>query len=218
MVTYRLQKILKSGKKEHIPKGHVLQTTDNQRRFMMLGGGFVKRYMITNNGTLSTEVIYGTNDIFPLTTLYKAIFGLDINDSPETYYYETIVKSVIYSVEIDEMLDHIKREPIIYKSLFLEAGTRLHSTLNGLESMSLPTSYQKLAHELLYLAERFGEKTPWGTKITVPLTHQDLADILSLTRETVSNNMVRLRKDGFIKTGRNIVVPDIKKLQQEAFS
>jgi CRP-like cAMP-binding protein len=98
------------------------------------------------------------------------------------------------------------------------SGKRLHSTLHGLENLTLKSSYFRVAHELLYMAQRFGEQTEKGVKILIPLTHQDLADILSLTRETVSTCMVQLREKGLITTNRNIVVKDLGKLEKEAYS
>jgi CRP-like cAMP-binding protein len=67
------------------------------------------------------------------------------------------------------------------------------------------------------MAERFGQKGVSGIKISVPLTHQDIGDILSLTRETVSTSMVQLRKKNLIKTNKSILVPNIEALRDEAY-
>lgn len=70
---------------------------------------------------------------------------------------------------------------------------------------------------LAYLARRFGKKTSAGVELSLSLTHQDLADILSLTRETVSTSIIKLRKKKLVKTTKGIVIPDIKKLEEEAY-
>ncbi len=214
---YRLHELLKEERKKTLGKGQVIQTTDTQTAFNLLNKGYVKRYMISNTGALNTEVIYGPGDIFPLTMAFKAIYGKDINDGPEVYYYETMTAAELHSVDTQQLLEKIQGDPLIYKSLFLEAGTRLHSTLNSLENLALRTSYRRVAHELLFLAKRFGQEKSEGVRIDLPLTHQDLADLLSLTRETVSNSMGELRRKGLVITNRRIYIPDMKKLEEEAF-
>jgi CRP-like cAMP-binding protein len=207
-----------SGRKYKLSKGQIIQSTDDRRVFNYLVTGYVKRYLITNDGSLGVQVIYGPGDVFPITLAFSVLFDQTINESPETYYYETITEAQIYTINEDELKQKIDSNPILYKDLMAISGKRLHSTLHGLENLTLKSSYFRVAHELLYMAQRFGEQTEKGVKILIPLTHQDLADILSLTRETVSTCMVQLREKGLITTNRNIVVKDLGKLEKEAYS
>jgi len=164
------------------------------------------------------QVIYGPDDIFPITLAYGAIFNRAINEGAETYYYEAMTDSEIYTVDEKVLIDAVASRPILYKDLFSIAGQRLHSTLHGLENLTLENSYHRVAHEILYIAKKFGEKKGGGVVIKIPLTHQDLADILSLTRETVSTAMVQLRKQGLISTNKSIEVKSIQKLEEEAYA
>ena len=217
MFRYRLRELVGEERRLHYNKRQIIQSTDTQNKFSLVKKGYIKRYLITNTGSLGIEVIYGPGDVFPLTLLFKKIFGRDINDSPETYYYEAMTDVDICSIDADLLVDKINKNPLLYESLFMECGTRLHSTLNGLESLTLRTSYNRLAHQIVYLAGRFGKETSRGITLAIPLTHQDLANILGLTRETVSGNMIELRKKGLVKTGRHITIPDIDKLVEEAY-
>ncbi|MGH7157057.1 MAG: Crp/Fnr family transcriptional regulator [Candidatus Saccharimonadales bacterium] len=211
-----LAALLLRGRKYKIPKGQIIQSTENRRVFNLVISGYVKRYLIANDGSYGVQVIYGPGDIFPITLAYSAVFDRKINEGPETYYYEAMTNTDIYTIDESALKEGVEQNPILYKDLFSIAGKRLHSTLHGLENLTLSNSYHRVAHELHYLASKFGEKEPAGVKILVPLTHQDLADILSLTRETVSTAMVELRKKKLIVTGKSIVVPDMEKLETEA--
>lgn len=208
--------MLLKGRQYKIPKGQIIQSTDDRRVFNYLMNGYVKRYLISNDGTYGVQVIYGPGDIFPITLAFSAVFNREINESPETYYYEAMTDVELYTVDESVLKSSVEENAILYKDLFAICGARLHSTLHGLENLTLSNSYHRVAHEIFYLAKKFGEKTPEGTKILVQLTHQDLADILSLTRETVSTAMVQLRKNKLITTNKNIVVPDMAKLENEA--
>lgn len=211
-----LRQLLLRGRQYKIPKGQIIQSTEDRRVFNLLNSGYVKRYLISNSGSYGVQVIYGPGDIFPITLAYSAIFNRAINEGPETYYYEAMTDAQIYTVDESTLKEGVEQNPILYKDLFSIAGKRLHSTLHGLENLTLSNSYHRVAHELLYMANKFGEKEKNGVKILVPLTHQDLADILSLTRETVSTSMVELRKRKLIITTKNIVIPDMDKLEAEA--
>jgi CRP/FNR family transcriptional regulator len=89
---------------------------------------------------------------------------------------------------------------------------------HGLENIAMKNAQKRVAHRLAYYARHFGKKEASGARILLPLTHQDVADILSLTRETVSVCMMKLRKQKLIKTGSRIIVPSIDKLEEEAFN
>jgi CRP/FNR family transcriptional regulator len=216
--TNELRELLLEGKRNKRSKGQIIQSTDSQRTVNLVTSGYIKRYLISNAGTLGVEVIYGPGNVFPITLMMKALVGLEVNQSPETYYYEAMTDTEFYTIDIAFLVENVKKNPLLYRELLLECGKRLHSTLNGLENVTLRTSYKRVAHQLVYFAEEFGEKKLTGVKIRLPLTHQDLADTLSLTRETVSTCVARLREQKLIKTGRYIMIPDLEKLKEEAHS
>ena len=206
------------GRHFKLTKNQIIQSTDDRRVFNYLVSGYVKRYLIANDGSLGVQVIYGPGDVFPITLAFSILFDQAINESPETYYYESMTEAEIYTINEIDLKESVQNDPKLYRDLMSVAGKRLHSTLHGLENLTLKSSYFRVAHELLYIAQRFGEVSESGVKIMIPLTHQDLADILSLTRETVSTCMVQLREKGLISTTKNIVVRDMKKLEEEAYS
>ena len=217
-VSAELKDMMLEGRKFKLAKNQIIQTTDDRRVFNYITSGYVKRYLISNDGTLGVQVIYGPGDVFPITLAFSTLFDQKINESPETYYYEAITEVELYTINEADLKSKVEANPRLYKDLMSVAGKRLHSTLHGLENLTLKNSYHRVAHELLYLAQRFGEQKAVGTKILIPLTHQDLADILSLTRETVSTCMVQLRDKGLIKTQKSIVITDMDKLQHEAYA
>jgi CRP-like cAMP-binding protein len=67
-------------------------------------------------------------------------------------------------------------------------------------------SHHRLARALLRLAEDHGEKTPEGTVIGLRVTHEDLANLIGTTRETVTNQLGKFRRLGFLKKGRRLVL------------
>lgn len=214
-----LLELVSSGKKRRIAKGQVIQSTDDAGNFNLVVSGYVKRYLISNEGNLRIQVVYGPGDIFPLTLAYVLLFNQKINAGPEVYYYEALTNVELVTLESEKFTKSIKDNPLIYRGLFIEAGKRLRSTLNGLENVTLKTSYNRVAHQLVYFATEYGAKMKNGNiKIDVPLTQQDIADILSTSRETVSICVVKLREKGLVNTGSAFVIPNLDKLLKEAYS
>ena len=212
-----LKSVMSKGRKTKFLKKQIIQSTDDRRVFNYIISGYVKRYLITNEGSLAVEVIYGPGDAFPITLAFSALFNQTINESPEIFYYETVTDVEAYTITETELKQIVYNNPGLYKDLMGVAGKRLHSTLQGLENIALKDAYSRLAHELYFLAVRFGQETADGTRILIPLTHQDLAGILSVTRETISTNMVRLKKENLVKTDKGIVIKDMQKLKAKAY-
>ena len=60
-------------------------------------------------------------------------------------------------------------------------------------------SYQRLGQVLLQLAKEHGVPTPAGTVIPLRLTHEDLANLIGTTRETVTTQINRFKRLGLLK-------------------
>jgi CRP-like cAMP-binding protein len=68
-------------------------------------------------------------------------------------------------------------------------------------------AWHRLAKELLHLAEDIGEDTRAGTRIGLKLTHEDLANLIGTTRETVTIQLHKFEEMGLIRReGRVLVV------------
>lgn len=208
-----LHKLIEQGKRLKLPKGQVIDALNDGGKLNLIKSGYVERYLITNEGTKGIQVIYGANDIFPLTPVFKTIFEMDIYSGPEQYYYESLSEIEIYSISHETLRKAIETEPLLFKDLFFESGLRLNSYIHRLESMSLRVANRKVANQLAYLADVFGDMKNDGTIIVLPLTHQSLAEMLNLARETVTHCLIRLQEKGLIKAGRHITILDLDKLK-----
>ena len=67
-------------------------------------------------------------------------------------------------------------------------------------------SYNRLAKILLRLCEEHGKETPAGIVIPLRLTHEDLANLIGTTRETVTTQMIRFRRMGLVKRQDHLLV------------
>jgi CRP-like cAMP-binding protein len=78
------------------------------------------------------------------------------------------------------------------------------SDAQRLEYMVFPT-ITRVARRLVDLAERFGEPTPEGTRVDLPLSQEELASWCASSREATAKALRTLREVGAIATGRRTV-------------
>lgn len=211
-----LHKLVLGGQQQQFEKGTLIQESDRGRHGLYyINSGYVKRYSISAEGTKSVQVIYGPGDFFPLTLALNSLLDQSIYQGLETYYYETMDDAELVAVDAEILNRAIDANPILYRDILAVAGNRLHSNIQRLENQSLENTYKKVAHQLIFYARRFGRETQEGTEIMVPLTHQDIAEVLSVARETVTREMAKLRDKGSIKVGGYIILSDLEELEWE---
>jgi CRP-like cAMP-binding protein len=210
--------LIRSGTRADYTKGQIIQSTEGQKTMNFVSKGFIKRYLISNTGSLGVEVIYGPADFFPVTLMLERFFGLGIYEGPEVYFYEAMTDTTVITINVDILEKEVKSNPLLYRDLLLETGRRLHTTLNSLENMAIKAPANRVAHQLIYFASIFGERTKTGTRIAIPLTAQDIADVLGIEVNSVKDSLEQLREKDLVKINKHIIITDIGRLREEAHS
>jgi len=201
-----------------IAKREIIHRTDDEPRFFIIKSGYIKRYLIKNDGTLGIQSIYGPTYIFPLTSIYRFLMNQKLYSGPEVFYYETMTTVKLQQVSQDMLRGVIEADPSLYHDLFAISGRRLRSYIQESENISLRNAHARVAHQIWCPAREFGEEKRGGVEIPVPLTHETLAASLNLARETVSQSISKLREDNLIKTNKHICVVDMGKLEEASYS
>jgi CRP/FNR family transcriptional regulator len=84
---------------------------------------------------------------------------------------------------------------------------RLLSVQQDLTALAHTWTKARLVHLLLRLADTLGMPTAQGTLITVPVTHEALANMIGASRVRVTSYVNQLRREGLLlKQGRLLVV------------
>jgi CRP/FNR family transcriptional regulator len=84
---------------------------------------------------------------------------------------------------------------------------RLLSVQRDLAALANTWTRPRLVHLLLKLAETVGRETPQGTVITMPVTHEALANMSGASRVRVTSYVNQMRREGLLlKQGRLLVV------------
>jgi CRP/FNR family transcriptional regulator len=196
--------LMNAGKMHIFPKKHQVIIDPELTICYLINEGFIKRYLLTQEGTYGVQAVFGPGDIFPLTPVYKAVFDFSINRGKEIYYYETVTECTMHSVSKRQLTESLEQQPNLFKDLFYVAGMRLENNIFNLENASLRASHDRIYDLLLWLGEKYGEKREESFVLKLPITHELIAEMLNLARETVSKRMVRLQELGVVKKNEGL--------------
>jgi len=104
--------------------------------------------------------------------------------------------------------------PAISKNFIRLLSKRLAKVERDFGEFGHTWSYNRLAKVLLRLCEEHGKETPTGTVIPLRLTHEDLANLIGTTRETVTTQMIRFRRRGLVKRQDRFLVVNKPRLAE----
>ncbi|HJX14406.1 MAG TPA: Crp/Fnr family transcriptional regulator [Candidatus Deferrimicrobiaceae bacterium] len=115
-----------------------------------------------------------------------------------------VLVTVIPKGSLVELLSSI---PTVSKNFIRLLSKRLAKVEKEFADSGHTWSYHRLSKVLLRLCEEHGQETRKGTVIPLRLTHEDLANLIGTTRETVTTQLNRFRRKGLIeREGRFLLV------------
>ena len=93
---------------------------------------------------------------------------------------------------------------------------RRHDIERRLKNILFLSNRERLVHLLLDLSEKFGVRQQDGIRLRIKLSHQELANLIGSTRETVTVLLGQLKAEQSVSGGRQrIVITDADKLRSE---
>jgi CRP-like cAMP-binding protein len=121
----------------------------------------------------------------------------------------------LWTVSAERFWALLERRPEITLALL---GSSLHRGIQGAEMRMYLTgtsARQRVASALSYLAGRSGSPPACSSTTTVRITHEQLARLCGLTRQTVTSELDRLGAQGLLVLGsRSIELADPDRLRQ----
>ncbi len=157
------------------------------RSVMVLENGLVKVYGITMGGDQRTVTLLSAGDIFPVEYVFD-------KSRVSLYYYEAITDCSVLSLPKNDFLQALDSDPELKNQVFQSYMAHYTSATMHIYALEHSHAQEKLVYILQYLVARFGEKQPNGlTKIELRLSHQDIAEMVGLTRETTAVELHRLK-------------------------
>lgn len=200
----KLHQFLKSGKKISFKRKEVILHGDLQRTMThyWITKGYVKVISLTRSGTERIHYIYGPNDMFPIGWLFGG--------SDEWVSFVALGNVSLITKSSKDFSDFISKEPYGMSEI-----TRMQFNMHDrIYNLNLDSPEDRVAHCILSLAQRFGVNSGPHVMIDIPLTQQEFADMVRLSRETAGKVLNEMEDKGYIILGRRRILVYTKKLSE----
>jgi CRP-like cAMP-binding protein len=140
-----------------------------------------------------------------------------LDEQPRREYAEAVADSQILALPRDEVLWLMQARPDVALSITKLIGLRRQRVENRLRNLLFRPSRERILLILQELTESHGERAGNRCVIRLPLSHQDVASLVGVTRETVTVVLGRLQAGGLIRVERRrITVLDCQRLACES--
>ncbi len=169
--------------------------------------GLVKSYDITKYGEENLLVIRHDGELLGMTWA--------LTSKPKQVMYTALAPTTVWMLSREKFISLLQSTPEVSLPLLLMVTDmyRVHS--ERILNLEYRTVRERLISFLLSMARRFGEQTPDGILINVPLRHQDIASSISATRETTGREIAALEKKKLLSNNAlRITLHDKKALEQ----
>ncbi|MEW6117962.1 MAG: Crp/Fnr family transcriptional regulator [Nitrospirota bacterium] len=186
---------------KNFPKGRiVLLEEDTQNYMYIILSGKVKVVHLDEDGKEHILAVHKPGDFFGEMAL------LDGKTAPATVM--TMEDTGIVIIAKRDFEEYLLRNDKVLRQIIAILCSRLREAWMMLRVLSLPNAEERIKTVLRLISAGNGVRDQRGTIITLKLTHQDIADYASVSRETVTRLLNRLVKDGTIEIldDRNILL------------
>ena len=172
--------------------------------------GCIRHYKSLPDGRSINLGLLGPNTVFTQE--------LDADGLSSGTAAEALVDSTVSVVAADDLADLIRRAPELATAVVHGMSRRLSDLQMLTEHLLARDTSVRLAATLVTLARGFGRPMADGlTAIALPMTHQNLANMIGSNRVTVTRKLVELQEHGAVRSlGRNSIAVDPEMLLAHA--
>lgn len=159
----------------------------------VLKKGILKEYDISKQGNEQITWLVNELEVFPFPWLMNVV-------PAATYYYETVSDCEVYIIQKDEYQQLLKENHGFLMGELQRQAYKENAQAKRLAAVLNPKAENKILNTFQYLIESYGKPIDKKhAEVIIRLTHQDIANLTGLTRETVSKEMNKLRVRNIIK-------------------
>lgn len=203
-----LTKICSMIKHKKYKKGNALLLEEQpSETLFIVRRGYVKLLKIT---------VQGKEQILRILSVGEFFGELSIFNSGETSNFSAyaLEDTDICLLTRGAMEQIIQENPAISIKLLQTITRRLAATENLAQSLATSDPEIRIAYMILEMGRKYGKREQGKIKIKLPLSREEMANYVGVTRETISRKFKKFEQEGIIEINgiREITVCDFSKL------
>jgi len=169
--------------------------------------GFVKAFSVSQAGQGNLLLIHEAGEFIPLPWALDGAHTTGL-------YYEAMTDVTVLRASKDKLRAAMGHNPWLSQEITKQAVNIITVYTQRIQTLEFRSARGRIISEILNLAERFGEGHGKEVLINAPITHQDIADSINMTRETASRALELLFEEGLMGQKDHLfTVLDLPKLQ-----
>ncbi|AZN41610.1 Crp/Fnr family transcriptional regulator [Paenibacillus albus] len=190
------------------PKKHIIQTPDHEKNgLFFIVSGKVRFYKTNSAGKEYTVCILDDGGVFGEVESFSL--------GNKGTYVETMEETMFYRMPNEQFGLLLTKYPELSFPFLSEISRRLRLQDELVEKLIFRDLRGKVLYFLDRLSHKFGVEEDGYLKIDLPLTHQELANMIGATREAVSLTLQELSNEGILLTSRKTIMIHIEKALKE---
>jgi CRP/FNR family transcriptional regulator len=185
----------------------IINGVDEPEGVYLIKEGFVKAYSVPKAGNAKLLLIHEAGEFIPLPWALDGAHTTGL-------YYEAMTDVTVLRASKDKLRAAMGNNSWLSQEVFKQAVDILAVYTNRIQTLEFRSARGRVIAELLYFAERFGKQQGSKIIINAPITHQDIADSINMTRETASRALGKLFDEGLVGQDEHLfTILDLPRLQ-----
>jgi CRP/FNR family transcriptional regulator len=157
----------------------------------LIKSGFVKAYSVSHAGHGNLLLIHEAGEFIPLPWALDGAHTTGL-------FYEAMNDVTVLRASKDKLWATMGHNAWLSQEVFKQAVNIITNYTQRIQTLEFRSARGRIIAELLNLADRFGEVHGKEVLINAPITHQDIADSINMTRETASRALELLFSEGLV--------------------
>ncbi len=190
-----------------LPKQNILfcEGDKGDALFLILKGK-VKAFLLAEDGREVILSFMGQGEIVG----EMAIFDLEERRSATV---ETLEDCEFLTITGDKFIKVLEGNPQISLNVLKTLSSRLRDTSSRIRNLIFLDTYSRVGRYLLDRAKTEGRELADGSVLVTRPTHEDIANFIGTSRETVSRSLKELEGQGLLRNvGRKVILYKIRKV------
>ncbi|HWR44833.1 Crp/Fnr family transcriptional regulator [Sporomusa sp.] len=181
-----------AANKQHMRKGHILfQQGEAVDSVYVIKEGRFKLLRMTEDGNETILQIVGPGEMLGETALFR-------QDAIQVATAISLEEAKVCSIDRCTFEKVVKKEPDLALEIIRNLNDRLYHVWEQVSEANRQSTQEKILGLMIRLAREQGEACADGSRITIPLTQQEIAALVGASRVMVSQSIKELTAKNYL--------------------
>jgi CRP-like cAMP-binding protein len=193
----------------YAPGEHVFFKGDPATHLHIVARGQVKEYMLSSDGQETITELYGPGSVFGDPGLFAV-------ERDRVVSVAAVQRSTVAAIARADLMPFLFNHPNAMERMLEGLSSQIRDAVHVIATLRSNRILDRLAIQLLDLAESHGASDPKGTRITLALSQSLLASMIGATRPNVNRAIRQLVESGALIVDRDqYTLPNPQQLRAE---